>query len=298
MEGKEMVQRLGLIGVGKMGQPIAENLLRKGFPLTIFARRDQVKEKMRALGADVATSAAELAKHSNIILLVVTGSRAVRELLFEQNGIVKGACEGTIVVDMTTSDPRFSKGFAKRLHKKGIEYLDAPISGGVLGAQNAQLLIVAGGQKEVYQRCLPVFESISKRSIYIGETGSGHLMKLVHNQLTHATFLANCEAVILGRKLGLSMDSMIEVFNLGTARSYSTEVRFPKFILPRTFNMGSTFSTVYKDISIVRRLGKIAKIKLPINNCIYNYYKYPMDRGESEEDFSRVILKMEDGLTK
>lgn len=292
-----MAQRLGLIGLGNMGQPIAENFLRKGFPLTIFARRDQVKEKMRALGAEVATSPAELAKHSNIIFLVVTDSSAVTELLFEQHGITKGATEGTIVVDMTTSDPRFSKGFAIRLQRKRIEYLDAPISGGVLGARNAQLLIVVGGKKEVYQKCLPVFESISKRAIYVGKAGSGHLMKLVHNQLAHATFLANCEAVILGRKFGLSMDSMIEVFNLGTARSYSTEVRFPKFILPKTFNMGSAFSTVYKDVSLVRRLGKIAKVKLPINNCSYHYYKYAMDRGESEEDFSRIILKMEDKLT-
>ncbi len=253
---------------------------------------------MRALGADVASSPAELAKHSNIIFLVVTDSKAVKELLFKKDGIARGVSKGTIVVDMTTSDPRFSKNFPRRLQTKGIEYLDAPISGGILGARNAQLLIVVGGKKEVYQRCLPVFESISKRAIYIGEAGSGHLIKLIHNQLTHATFLANCEAVILGKKLGLSMDSMIEVFNLGTARSYSTEVRFPKFILSKTFNIGATFSTAYKDISIVRKLGKRAGVKLLINNCTYHYYKYALDKGGGEEDFSRILLKMEDLLIR
>jgi 3-hydroxyisobutyrate dehydrogenase-like beta-hydroxyacid dehydrogenase len=293
-----MAQRLGLIGLGNMGRPIAENFLRNGFSLTIFARKDHVKQEMRVLGAEVALSPGDLAKRCEIIFIVVTDSHAVRELLFERDGIFKGGTKGMIVVDMTTSDPRFSRRFAKRLLRRGIEYLDAPISGGVLGARSGQLLIMVGGKSEIYERCLPVFAPISKQALYMGEVGSGHLVKLIHNQLTFATFMANCEAVILGEKLGLTMESMIEVFNHGTARSYSTEVRFPKYILPKTFDFGSTFATVYKDISIVRRLGSRAGLRLPITNCAYNYFKYPVDSGEGEEDYSKMFLKMKELLSK
>ena len=293
-----MSERLGLIGLGNMGRPMAENFLKRRFSLTIFARKDHVREEMIALGAEVVPSPGELAKRSDIIILIVTDAYAVRELLFERDSIFKEAGKGTIVVDMTTSDPRFSKGFARRLSKKGIEYLDAPISGGVLGARSGQLLIIAGGKKEIYERCIPVFEAVSKKTIYMGEVGSGHLAKLIHNQLTFATFLANCEAVVLGERLGLSMDSMIEVFNHGTARSYSTEVRFPEFILPKTFDFGSTFGTVYKDISMVRKLGRRAGLRLPISKCVYDYFRHAVDRGDREEDWSKILLKMKDLLIR
>ncbi|MFX0195811.1 MAG: NAD(P)-dependent oxidoreductase [Candidatus Hodarchaeota archaeon] len=293
-----MHERLGLIGVGNMGRTIAENFLRNGFPLTIFARKNHVKKEMIALGAEIATSPAKLATCSDIIFLVVTDSNAVKELLFEQNGIVKGAAKGTIVVDMTTSDPQFSVRFAKRLSKTGIEYLDAPMAGGILGAQDGQLLLMVGGKREIFERCTHVFKPIIKRAIYMGGAGSGHLMKLIHNHLAHSTFLATCEAVILGEEFGLSTDTMIEVFNQGNARSYSTEIRFPKFILSKTYNMGATFSIVYKDISIVRRLGNRAGLRLPINNCTYYYWKYAVDKGEGEEDWSKIILKMKDLLSR
>lgn len=292
------MEKIGLIGTGHMGRPIAKNLLRAGCSLTIFARRDPVKEEMKASGAEIASSPAELAKDCKIILLLVTGSDAVKELLFSPNGIVKGATRGTVIVDMTTAEPRWSKSFSKRLSKKGIEYLDAPISGGALGARNAQLLIMAGGKKEIYERCLPVFKPISKKAIYLGETGSGHLIKLIHNQLSFANFLATCEAVILGEKLGLSMDTMIEVFNEGNARSYATEVRFPKFILTQTYDMGGTFNTVYKDTSIARKIVKAAEVNLPIINCVYKYLKYPIEKGEGEEDYSKIILKMKELLVR
>lgn len=293
-----MVERIGIIGLGFMGRPIAENLLKNGFPLTIYARKEQVKEEMKALGAEVARSPEAMAEQSDIILLVVTGVSAVRELLFGKNGIIKGAAEGTVVVDMTTSDPKFAEGFAKRLSEKGIEHLDAPISGGALGARDAQLLIIAGGKKEAFDRCMPVFKTISKKSIYMGKSGSGHLVKVIHNQLGFATFMANCEAVVLGEKLGLSIESMTEVFNNGNARSYSTEVRFPKFIIPKTFDFGSTIATVFKDISISRELESRAGMSLPINECTYNYLKHAVDIGAEKEDWSKVLLKIRAQLNK
>lgn len=293
-----MVEKLGQIGIGAIGRPIAENFLQKGVPLVVYDIKERVREEMRAQGAEVTQSSAEVAKKSQIILLLVNNSNDVKNVLFGQDGLLKGASKGTIVVDMTTSEPKFSKKWARRLLTKGIEYLDAPLTGGVLGAKTSQLLIMVGGKREIYERCLPVFSIISKRAIFMGETGRGHLMKLIHNQLSHATFLAACEAVTLGERLGLSMNDMMEVFNLGNARSYATEIRFPKFIIPGTYNMGGTFFTTYKDISIVRKLGNKAGLRLPINDATYRYWKYPVDKGEGEEDWSRIISKMKDILLK
>jgi 3-hydroxyisobutyrate dehydrogenase len=264
----------------------------------VFARKDHIKEELKTMGADIARSPAELAKRSDVIVLVVTNSTAVGELLFEQDGIAGAASKGAIVVDMTTSDPRVSRKYAKRLEKRGIEYLDAPMAGGALGARAAQLLFMVGGKHDVYERCIPLFEAVGKRSLYMGEVGSGHLIKLVHNQASLSIFVATCEAIILGEKLGLSMERMIEVFNEGNARSYASEVRFPKFILSKTYDMGGTFAIQYKDLSIVKKIGKMAGVKLPITDCTYRYFKYPVDRGESEEDFSKIILKMKNILSQ
>ncbi len=292
------VKRIGFIGLGRMGRPIAENLLRKGFPVAIFARKIQVQEEMKALGAKVVLSPDLLAKESEIIILVVTNFQAVGELLFGKDGMSRTASKGTIIIDMTTSDPRVSRRYAKRLEKKGIEYLDAPMSGGVLGAKAARLLFIVGGKQDIYERCLSLFEAIGKRSIYMGETGSGHLIKLVHNQASLAIFVATCEAIILGEKLGLSMDRMIEVFNEGNARSYASEIRFPKFIIPKTYDMGGTFAIQHKDLSIVRKMAKNAKVKVPITDQAYRYFKWVMDEGKGEEDFSKIILEMKDLLVK
>jgi len=135
-------------------------------------------------------------------------------------------------------------------------------------------------------------EAIGKRLIYMGETGSGHLVKLVHNQVSLSIFLATCEAIILGEKLGLSMERMIVVFNEGNARSYAAEVRFPKFILSKRYDMGGSFTNQHKDLSLVKKMSQVAGVKLPITNGANRYFQYAMDQGDRDGDFSKILLKM------
>ena len=290
------MEKIGLIGTGIMGYPIAQNLLKAGYPLTIYTRRENINKEFKAFGATIASTPAELATKNSIIFLLVNDSDNVTELLYSTNGIVSGAAPGTIVADMTTTDPEFSKSIAKRLTNDGIEYLDAPISGGALGAQNAKIVVMVGGKKEAHEKCLPVFESISHKVVYMGASGSGQSVKLIHNQLSFTTFFAVCEAVILGEKIGLSADAMIDVFNHGTARSFATEVRFPKFILKDKFDMGVPFSTAFKDISLARKLRQTTQVNFPISSWVYRYMKYCMDRKAEKDDLSTMILKMRDIL--
>jgi 3-hydroxyisobutyrate dehydrogenase-like beta-hydroxyacid dehydrogenase len=286
------MEKLGLIGTGIMGSPIAKNLLKAGYPLTVYARRDNIKKEFEALGADIAATPAELAAKSSIIFLLVNYSKDVTELLYSAHGIISGAQPGTVIADMTTTDPEFPKVTSQQLAAKNIDYLDAPISGGALGAQNAQLVIMVGGKEAAMERCIPAFKPISARVVYMGESGSGQTVKLIHNQLSYTTFCAVCEAVILGEKLGLTADKMIDVFNHGTARSFATEVRFPKFILNNKFNMGVPFSTAFKDISLARDVTESTNVNFPISSWIYKYMKYCMDRNAANDDMSTMILKM------
>jgi len=290
------METIGLIGTGIMGSPIAKNLLKAGFPVTIYARRDNIKQEFKGLGADIALTPGELAAKSSIIFLLVNYSKDVTELLYSPNGIVSGAQPGTVIADMTTTDPEFPRTMSEQLAAKGIDYLDAPISGGALGAQNAQLVIMVGGREQAKDRCLPVFKPISARVVYMGASGSGQTVKLIHNQLSYTTFCATCEAVIMGEKLGLTADKMIDVFNHGTARSFATEVRFPKFILTNKFDMGVPFSTAFKDISLARKVRQTTKVNFPISNWVYKYMKYCMDRNAANDDVSTMSVKMKDIL--
>jgi 2-hydroxymethylglutarate dehydrogenase len=155
-----------------------------------------------------------------------------------------------------------------------------------------------GGKKSALDRCLPIFNSMSKKVVYMGESGNGQTAKLIHNQLSFTTFFAVCEAVIMGEKLGLPAAPMIEVFNNGTARSFATEVRFPKFILNGKFDMGVPFSTAFKDVSLARKVRLSTKVHFPISSWVYKYMKYCMDRNADKEDLSTIIIKMRDILGK
>lgn len=290
--------RVGVIGLGNMGRPIAENLLRAGFPTTVFDLRAEAVDALRGLGAQAAPSPAAAARQAEILLLVVPDSRAVRQVLFGRNGAARAAAKGGVVVDMTTGDPHDSKPIADRLAKRGIAYLDSPMTGGATGAKAGRLLLMVGGEPGVYERCLPVLERIGKRAIHVGPVGSGHVMKLVHNHVSHAVFAATCEGVALGERLGLSPKDMLEVFNEGNARSYTTEVRFPKFILPETYDSGASFNIVCKDMALVRALGRRAKFRLPINACTYRYWKHAVDAGMGREDWSKIVLLLQAYLAR
>ncbi len=293
-----MTDQIGLIGIGNMGEPISLNLLKNFGSLWIYDVHSEACETVKKHGAVVADSPVQVAEKCDIILLVVPGAKEVEKVLFSSSGISQIIDKEILVVDMTTSDPRSSVSFSKRLAEKGIDYLDAPMTGGVIGAKDGQLLLMIGGQQDHVTRCWPVFQHISKKAFHLGKVGSGHLMKLIHNQLSHATFLAACEAVFLGQQYDLSVDTMIEVFNQGNARSYATEVRFPKFILPETYDMGATFNTVYKDISLVREIGQAAGVKLPINDCTHDYWEYGVKSNQGEEDCTKIFPLLNECLLK
>lgn len=289
-----MDKKIGVIGAGEMGFPILINIKKLGYDVISYARKKEVIDKINSEGIPTAASPKELAEKADIILDILNDTNSTWSVINQENGLAEGFNKPKILVDMTTSDPNESVNLGKYLESKGVTYLDCPITGGRIGAENRQLVFMAAGDKDAFEEIKELLEALSKKVFYLGSMGSGHYMKLIHNQLSHSTFLASCEAVRLGVALGMDPGVMIDVFNIGNARSYATEVRWPKFILPGTFNAGASFKTVQKDIGLVmKKIGSLG-LDMPITKGTYDYWTYPIEHNKGEDDYSTIYTLMEE----
>lgn len=282
-----MDKTIGIIGTGNIGLPILFNLKDSGVNVVSYARRDTVIEAIKEKGIEVTGTPKELAQKADIIFDILNDANSTLSVL-NNDDMLSGLSEGKIWVDMTTSDPDESVPIGELLSSKGVYYIDCPITGGKKGAVDKQLVCMAAGDESAFKELEFYLNKISKKVFYLGKIGNGHYMKLIHNQLSHSTFLAACEAVNLGKALGLDPEVMIDVFNSGNARSYATEVRFPEFILPETYNAGASFKTVQKDIGIVIRKIESLGMSMPVSEAAYRYWCYAVDKGMEDADYSTI----------
>lgn len=282
-----MNKTIGIIGTGNIGFPILINLKDSGVKVVSYARRDTVIEAIKEKGIEVTGTPKELARKADIIFDILNDANSTLSVL-NNDDMLSGLSEGKIWVDMTTSDPDESVPIGELLSSKGVYYIDCPITGGKKGAVDKQLVCMAAGDESAFKEVEFYLNKISKKVFYLGKIGNGHYMKLIHNQLSHSTFLAACEAVNLGKALGMDPEVMIDVFNSGNARSYATEVRFPEYILPETYNAGASFKTVQKDIGIVIRKIESLGMSMPVSEAAYRYWCYAVDKGMEDVDYSTI----------
>lgn len=198
-----MTHKLGVVGVGLMGKEIALNLLESGFEVMAFDKNQAVLEELREKGMKIAATGKELMESCDVILDVMNDTKGLEIVLHQPQGMIEGINGQKVLIDMTTSDPEKSVPIGKMLGEHGVEYLDCPMTGGRIGAHNRELVIMCGGTRKAFEEVKYILEKISKALFYLGPSGSGHYMKLIHNQLSHSTFLASCEAYDLGVTLGI-----------------------------------------------------------------------------------------------
>ncbi|MFQ5933034.1 MAG: NAD(P)-dependent oxidoreductase, partial [Dehalococcoidia bacterium] len=203
MAGKE---RVGFVGLGIMGKPMAANVTKAGFPVTVFNRTASKVEELRAEGANVAGSPKEVARQSDVTITMVSDSPDVEEVILGPSGIIYGVREGSVVIDMSTISPQVTQNIANELSNKGAQMLDAPVSGGSWGAVQGTLSIMVGGEKETFDRCMPIFEAMGKRIIYTGSHGMGQVTKLVNQIMVGGTLAAVCEGLLFGAKAGIDLN--------------------------------------------------------------------------------------------
>ena len=229
---------LGFIGLGIMGGPMAGHLLRAGYPLTVYNRTRSRTTELEARGARVADSPSELASVSAIIITMVSDSPDVEAVVAGPDGILSGVRPGTVVIDMSTVSPEVERRLDEKLRGRKCDLVDAPVSGGDVGAKNATLAIMAGGGSKSFERARPILETLGKSVIHCGPVGSGQLTKLCNQILVSATLMGVGEALAFARKTGLDPAIMIEAIRDGAAGSWQLANLGPK-ILEGDFAEGS-----------------------------------------------------------
>lgn len=241
---------IGYIGMGIMGSAMAANLARKGFSLAVWNRTIEKCEPLKQLGATVAGSVAELSTSRDLICLNVTDTPDVESILFSPAGVAAHAKPGTIVIDHSTISPDATREFAKKLAEKRITLLDAPVSGGDVGARNGTLAIMVGGDAAAFQRALPVFEAVGKKVVHVGPSGCGQTCKACNQVAVLATLAGVCEAIELARRSGLDPAKMIDVVGSGAGGSWQLSNLGPRAAAD-DFAPGFMIDLAVKDMKLV-----------------------------------------------
>jgi 3-hydroxyisobutyrate dehydrogenase-like beta-hydroxyacid dehydrogenase len=288
-----MAERCGFIGTGNMGLPMALRLLDRGYKLTVFDIRKDALQPLLERGAQAAKSPAHVASETNTILVSLPTPEVVHEVALGPNGIVEGTAIRTYV-DLSTTGPKVAELVANGLGKKGISVLDAPVSGGVSGAEKGTLTVMVSGPVSPYEEMKPLLEIIGKNVIYVGKRpGWGQMMKLVNNFLSATALAASSEAFVLGAKAGLDPKIMLKVINGSTGRNTATADKFPGAILPRTFDWGFTTDLMYKDVKLCLEQAEILGVPMWVGNAVRQLWAYAVSQGGGPRDFTTIIQYIE-----
>lgn len=257
-----MKPKLGFVGLGNMGSPMCRHLLDRGYEVSVNDADAGAVERFRGASARVEPSLFGLARSSDAVLLSLPNSDAVEEVVFGDGGLAEGLAAGSVVIDTSSSRPSSTRQVARRLAQRYIHMLDAPVSGGVLRAKEGSLAVMVGGEREVFESYREILEVFGEKVFYVGESGAGHLTKVINNLMSAATLATAAEAVLLGVRAGLDAERVVEVVNASSGRSNSTEVKFPEYILNGAFDDGFAVDLMNKDVKIA--LAEAADLGFPM----------------------------------
>jgi 3-hydroxyisobutyrate dehydrogenase len=282
------METIGFIGVGVMGKPMATNLLRKGYPLSIVSRHREKEAQLVAMGASTAASAQEVAQTSDVIILVLPDTSSVKQVLFGDNGVMLGVRRGAVVIDMSTISPAETVEIATRLATAGCAMLDAPVSGGEKGAEAGTLGIMAGGAQDVFERCRPIFDAMGKTITYTGPSGCGQKTKLV-NQLVGAMNLVGAvEGLRLARAAGLDLQTTLQAVSSGAASSWMLANLGPK-IVQGDFAPGFSIRLQHKDVTLLKEWLAGLGGDFPAADLVYSLLERAMDAGLANQGNQGLI---------
>lgn len=287
-----MKESVGFVGLGIMGRGMARNILRAGFPLTVWNRTAARMAELVAGGAAAAQSPADCARQSNIIITCVSDTPDVEQVILGENGVIHAAAPGSLVIDMSTISPQVTQQIAAALNKKGIHMLDAPISGGSEGAAKGTLSIMVGGEAAQVERAMPVLETMGKKITHVGGTGAGQMVKLVNQIVVVGNMLAVAEGLLFAQAGDLDLAKTIEAIAGGAAGSWMLSNRGTQAIV-RDWRPGFTIDLQQKDLKLV--LNAAAEMGVPLlgTSLIHNLYRSLQARGLGDEGNHALIKVLE-----
>lgn len=284
--------QVGFIGLGIMGKPMAGNVLKAGYALTVYNRTRSKAEELAAQGAVLANSPAEAAAASDVIITMVSDSPDVEEVVSGPGGILESIRPDSVVIDMSTISPEVERKLDEKLRARGSTLLDAPVSGGDVGARNATLAIMVGGDEEAFQRVRPVLQTMGKTITYCGPVGCGQLTKLCNQILVSINLLAVSEALVFAGKNGLDAKVMIEAVKGGAAGSWQLANLGPR-IVDRDFAPGFMVDLVQKDLRIILETAARVGAAVPATALMHQFFRSAQAHGDGRAGTQSVARVLE-----
>lgn len=277
-----MSEKIGFIGLGIMGQGMVRNLLQAGFELYVWNRSPHKMDALIAAGAHAASSPADVAAHTSIVITCVSDTQDVDEVILRENGAIYGLNEGDLVIDMSTISPEKTRYIAGCLVQKGVHMLDAPISGGSEGAAKGTLSIMVGGDVAQVARAMPAFEAMGKKITHVGETGAGQTVKLVNQILVVVTMLGVSEALLFAQAGGLDLHKTLEAVTAGAAGSWMLSNRGPQ-VVERDWRPGFMIDLQQKDLRLVLEAADQMGVPMLGTSMVFNLYRTLQKQGLGAE---------------
>ena len=287
-----MAVSVGFIGVGNMGNPMAGNVLKAGFPMTVFDKHPPAMENLVQAGAHRAASAREVVERSEIVLTCLPASPDVEAAYLEPGGLVERAKPGMVLVDLSSVLPSTPRKIEPRAKDRGVHFLEAPVSGGVSGARAATLAIMAGGDPEVLNRVRPVLRAIGPNIFHVGPVGAGNTVKAINNMMACVNSLAMMEGVAVGVKAGLDPMTVYEVVKASSGGSKALE-RIVTAIVPRNFEPGFKVRLMNKDLETFNTIAKDLHVPVSFSNVAQRYQQAAMAAGLADHDTSVAMTIIE-----
>ena len=280
--------KLGVIGLGMLGNAVALHLLDSGFEVTVYNRTKEKTSQVENKGGNVATSPKEVAEKSELVIIVVKDANAVKQMAFEENGIIQGKHEKLIVADMSTIDPVESKNISIKFLENNIQKLDIPVMGGPNVAITGELVMMASGDKESFNYCKKVLDTIANRVFFLGESGVAHSVKLAMNLQITMLALALSEGIILVKKSGVDPKIFLEILNSTYFKTGMSEKKAYKMIDGK-YDATFTLANLKKDISTMTNTAKTLGIELPMITKAEEIYENAINEGMGGMDYTGII---------
>lgn len=291
--------RIGFIGLGNMGAPMMRRLLAAGCAVTAHDRRREAEDAARRDGAETATSPADVALRADMIITMLPDGPVVEQVVYGPNGLEPALRSGQILIEMTSSHPDVTRRVAADLAVRGVQVLDAPVSGGVRGAADGTLCIMAGGPAAVLERCRPVLAHLGRDIVHVGDSpGDGDTAKTINNLLSATAIWNSMEGVLLGIKAGLAPERLLEAINRSTGRSYTTETKFTRYILPRDFTSGFTIGQYLKDLNICLDVADRLGAPLLLGAVVRQAWAMAAHEGLANLDHTALVTLLERWISR
>ena len=287
-----MPEKIGFIGLGIMGKPMAKNLLKAGYPVTVYDIVGDSMEEVVTDGADGAASSRQVAEATDKIITMLPDSADSEAAILGPGGVLEGASAGSIVIDMSSIAPSVSQRIAAQCAQKGVEMLDAPVSGGQTGAINATLAIMVGGKQEVFDQCYDLLKTMGGNVVLTGDVGAGGVTKLANQIIVAANIEALSEALVLAQRAGVDPEKVFNAIRSGLAGSAVMEAKGP-MMLDRNFQAGFRVRLHQKDLRNVLQTAQELNVPLPVTALLQQILGSLINEGESEADHSAILHFLE-----